>query len=249
MKKISDEDKAGLYLTVIVHLAVLVVLLASGLGYSLTRENSFVLDFSHHEELERMQKEVARLKEEAEFKEDVSRRLQQMLSDNGVSPSGSASEIKNVAVDRGALKDDRGTDAEQLYKEAEELQSELARGYELPDADRAELPSPKASATDKASQQQSYSGPSVISYELEGRKASKLPIPAYRCMGAGQVKVLISVNPRGDVISAKIDESASSEDRCLRSFAVRAARLSKFQIKTDAPAKQSGNIVYEFIAQ
>ncbi len=247
MKKISDEDKAGLYLTVIVHLAVLVVLLASGLGYSLTRENSFVLDFSRQEELESMQQELAKLKEEAEFKEDVSRRLQQMLAENGV--SAGSSDVKNVAVDRGALKDDRGTDAEQLYKEAEKLQSELARGYELPDADRAELPSPKASATDKPSGQQSYSGPSVISYELEGRKASKLPIPAYRCMGAGRVRVLISVNPRGEVLSAKIDESASSEDRCLRSFAVRAARLSKFTIKTDAPARQSGNIVYEFIAQ
>ena len=94
-----------------------------------------------------------------------------------------------------------------------------------------------------------YSGPSVVSYYLEGRKASHLPIPAYRCMGAGQVTVLITVDPAGTVIGAKVDESVSSADGCLRSFAIRAARLSKFSAKADAPAKQIGNIVYEFVAQ
>ncbi len=250
MKRIPDEDRAGLYLTAIVHLAVLIVLLASGLGYSLSRETAFVLDYSHYDEVEKMQQEIARLQEEAAFKESVSRRLQQTLAENGVSGSGS-SEIKNVAVDRSALKDDRGTDAEQLYKDAERQQRELAGGYEIPDEDRAALPSPKTSAADEAPKRpsSSYSGPSVISYELEGRKASRLPIPAYRCMGAGQVRVNIIVNPKGEVISAKVDDGASSQDACLRSFAVRAARLSKFTINASAPAKQSGYIVYEFIAQ
>ena len=94
-----------------------------------------------------------------------------------------------------------------------------------------------------------YSGPSVVSYYLEGRKASHLPIPAYRCMGGGQVTVLITVNPAGAVIAAKVDEAVSSKDGCLRSFAIRAARLSKFSAKADAPARQQGNIVYEFVAQ
>ena len=84
---------------------------------------------------------------------------------------------------------------------------------------------------------------------MEGRKASHLPIPAYRCLGAGQVTVLITVNPGGTVIDAKVDDAVSSKDGCLRNFAVRAARLSKFSAKADAPAKQQGNIVYEFVAQ
>ena len=46
MRKLSQEDKAGLYLTVIVHLAVVIVLLIAGLGYSVKKENSFVLDFT-----------------------------------------------------------------------------------------------------------------------------------------------------------------------------------------------------------
>ena len=61
--------------------------------------------------------------------------------------------------------------------------------------------------------------------------------------------VLITVNPGGTVIGAKVDEAVSSTDGCLRAFAIRAARLSKFSAKADAPPKQQGNIVYEFIPQ
>ena len=89
----------------------------------------------------------------------------------------------------------------------------------------------------------------MLSYELEGRKASHLPIPAYRCIGAGEVRVEIGVDPQGNVILAKVDEGASSADGCLRSYAVRAARLSKFSSASSAPARQSGFIIYKFIAQ
>lgn len=244
MRRLSSEDKAGIYTTVIVHLTVVIVLLLAGLDYSLKQENSFVLDFSRYEELDRLQQEADRLREEAEFKESISRKLQEQLA------STPSSAIRGVAVDRGALKDDRGTDAEQLYKDAARLQEELSRGYQAASDDVAD-PGPVV-PQDKAEKKQDtpvYSGPSVVSYYLEGRKASKLPIPAYRCMGAGQVTVLITVNPSGTVTAAKVDESVSSKDGCLRAFAIRAARLSKFSAKPDAPARQTGNIVYEFIAQ
>lgn len=245
MRRLSSEDKAGIYTTVIVHLAVVIVLLLAGLDYSLRQENSFVLDFSKYEEMERLQEEVERLREEEEFKESISRKLEQELS------SVPSSAVRGVAVDRGALKDDRGTDAEQLYRDAQRLQEELSRGYEVQDEDIADpgLPTPVKQEEPKQQDTPVYSGPSVVSYFLEGRKASHLPIPAYRCMGAGQVTVLITVNPSGAVTAAKVDESVSSKDGCLRSFAIRAARLSKFSAKADAPAKQQGNIVYEFVAQ
>ena len=114
MRKLSQEDKAGLYLTVIVHLAVVIVLLIAGLGYSVKKENSFVLDFTKYEDLERMQAEARRLQKEAELKESISRKLQEELG-------GGESEVKSVAVNRAALQDDRGTNAEQLYKDAERL--------------------------------------------------------------------------------------------------------------------------------
>ena len=243
MRRLSQEDKAGIYTTVIVHLAVVIVLLLAGLDYSIRKENSFVLDFSKLEEKERLEQEIERLREEAEFKESIAQKLQQQID--------AAPAIRGVAVDRAALKDDRGTDAEQLYRDAERLAQELAKGYEVKQEDFAD-PNPQTQQTQAETKQEEapvYSGPSIISYWLEGRKASKLPIPAYRCMGAGQVTVLIVVDPAGTVTAAKVDEAVSSKDACLRSFAIRAARLSKFSAKADAPAKQGGNIVYEFIAQ
>ena len=237
MKK---EDKAGIYITVIIHLAVLIVLLATSLGFSLQSENSFVLDFSKLEELERLQAEVDRLKKEAEFQQAISERLEAEL---GAASGG----YRNVAVDRAALKDDRGTDADQLYKDAERLARELKGGFEAPDDGfTANVPSKDDG---KKKEQKAYSGPSVVSYYLEGRKASKLSIPAYRCMGAGEVTVLITVDNGGTVIAAKVNESVSSADACLRSFAIRAARLSRFSADPKAPARQQGNIVYQFIAQ
>lgn len=235
----KQEDKAGLYTTVIIHLAVIIVLLATTLGFSLQSENSFVLDFSKLEELERLQAEVERLQQEAEFQQAISEKLQREL--------GAAAGYRNVAVDRAALKDDRGTDADQLYKDAERLARELQGGFEVPDDGfTANIPSKDG---DKKQEQKAYSGPSVVSYFLEGRKASKLSIPAYRCMGAGEVTVLITVDNSGTVVAAKVDENVSSPDGCLRSFAIRAARLSRFSASTTAPARQTGNIVYQFIAQ
>lgn len=237
MKK---EDRAGIYTTVILHLAVLIILLATSLGFSLQKENSFVLDFSKLDELERLQAEVDRLRAEAEFQQAISEKLQREI---GAATGG----VRNVVVDRAALKDDRGTDADQLYKDAERLARELQGGFEVPDDDySATIPS-KNEGTKK--EEKKYSGPSVVSYYLEGRKASKLSIPAYRCMGAGEVTVLITVDNGGTVIAAKVDEAVSSTDGCLRSFAIRAARLSRFSASPTAPARQTGNIVYKFIAQ
>ena len=242
MRRLSADEKAGIYTTVIVHLAVVIVLLLAGLDWSIKQEKGFLMDFSQLEEKERLQEEIERLEKEAAFKESIAQRLQQEID--------AAPPVRGVAVDRAALTDDRGTDAEQLYKDAQRLQEELARGHEIQQEEYAD-PNPVKPAQEEPKKEDApvYSGPSVVSYYLDGRKASKLPIPAYRCMGAGQVTVLIKVAPNGSVVEAKVDESVSSADKCLKEFAVRAARLSKFSAKADAPARQQGNIVYEFVAQ
>lgn len=238
MTGLPKEDRAGLYITIIIHLVVLIVLLGGQLGAAISKENSFVLDFTKAEELEKLEKELA-------FQQEVNDRLEQMLAEQGVG----SSPIRNVAVNRSALKDDRGTDADKLYKDAERLQKELDNGYTAPSDDYVAEPSPKQEKEKSEDSSTKYSGPSVVSYDLAGRKASKLSIPAYRCLGGGEVTVLITVDNSGTVIGAKVDESVSSTDGCLRSYAVRAARLSKFSADPKAPARQNGNIVYSFIAQ
>lgn len=88
----------------------------------------------------------------------------------------------------------------------------------------------------------------TVSYDLGGRNAVHLPIPAYRCEGAGQVVVSISVNRNGDVTNASI-QSMTSSDQCLKDRALEAAKRSRFAVDASAPASQKGTITYLFIRQ
>ena len=233
--RISKDDRAGLYITIIVHLLILIILMGVKLGAVLKKESSFVLDFTKLEQVEKLKKEL-------DLKQAINDQLNEMLA-GGYEP------VRNIAVDRSALKDDRHSaeDAEQLYKDAEKLKHDLQTPIEIPeDNSVVAAPEPKK---EKPREEPKYSGPSVLSYELEGRKASRLPIPAYRCIGAGEVRVNITVDRQGTVTGAKVDDGSSAADGCLRSFAVRAARMSKFSMSTTAPDRQQGYIIYQFVAQ
>ena len=226
MKRLSGEDKAGLYITVIVHLTVIIILLLFRIGAVMKGEQSFVIDFTREEAMEKE-------KAEEKFSEAISQRIDELIAgESGVA-------FRNVASDRSQLKDDRGTDAEELRDGV--VADEPEDDY-VPVA-----PDPKKPAEKKPAAE--YSGPSVVSYSLDGRKASKLPIPAYRCYGGGMVTVIIIVDNAGNVVNAKVQDAVSSTDKCLREFAVRAARLSKFSSDPHAPARQTGDIVYQFLAQ
>lgn len=233
--KLKGENKAGIYITVIFHLTVIIVLLLIQLGSAIDKESSFVLDFTKQEELEKeLQEQI--------FKEEISKRLDEMIA-----ASSSPSEIKNISVNTSSvLKDDRNTDAEKLYEDAQRLAEELKNGQKIDASDETvEIVKKDTKNEDK---KMAYSGPSVLSWTLDGRSAVNLRIPAYKCEGAGDVSVAITVNEAGSVIDVRIIDAVSSNDICLRNYATRAARLSKFSIKT-GQKKQIGEITYRFIAQ
>ena len=236
--KLTPDQKAGLYITAIVHLAVIIILLLGQIGYAVQRENSFVLDFTKQEEQERIEKQ-----------EELSRTALAQLED--LLAAARTQPVRNVTVNRSQLKDDRNTDADQLYRDAERLAQDLKDGqHRQQDNPEDYVQDPVTPPSDtKPRKQETYSGPSVLSWSLDGRKATHLPIPAYRCVGAGQVTVIITVNNQGKVIDAKVDNGSSSGDGCLRAFATRAARMSLFNASTTAPARQMGTITYAFIAQ
>ena len=236
--KLTPDQKAGLYITAIIHLAVIIVLLLCQIGYSVQRENTFVLDFTKQEEKEAQE-------QQEELHRSAMAQLENLLAAARSQP------VRNVTVNRSQLKDDRNTDADQLYRDAERLAQDLKDGqHRQMDNPEDFVQDPVTPPSDpKPRKQETYSGPSVLSWSLDGRKATHLPIPAYRCIGAGEVTVIITVNTQGTVVDAKVDDGASSKDGCLRSFATRAARLSKFNASSTAPARQMGTITYLFIAQ
>ena len=235
------EDRVGFYTTLVFHLAVLIILLLVSIGHVATSETSFVLDFTKQEELEKLQKEIA-------LKEEVNKNLEDLLARQP------RERIRNVAVDAGSrLKDDRFKNPSEVYDEARELQRKLdaSKRDALAQQARDEAVDLDAQKGQQESSEPTpaYQGPSVISYELEGRKAMSLPVPAYKGYGAGDVLVDIEVNPAGRVTAASVRSDGSSADASLHAFALEAARRSRFSASTDAPKSQQGWILYRFIAQ
>ena len=232
-------------ITVIFHLTVIIVLLLYQIDATVRREESFVIDFSKQEEIERKEIERQELEKELSKLEAIRQKLEERIT-------ATSTPVKNIAVDRGGfLKDDRGTDAEQLYKDAERLAQDLKNGKsnaydEKYSEDAVDLGSKGSS---KKEQESVYTGPSVLSYKLDGRKASYLPVPAYKGYSGGDVTVTIVVNPQGQVIEAEVVEDISSTNRLLKKFALEAALKSRFSKSSTAPARQIGEIVYRFIAQ
>ena len=191
---------------------------------------------------------MEREKEVQEMKEEVSKRLDDLIA----AARANNTHIRNIAVDANAqLKDDRNTDAEQLYKDAERLAKELKTGQSAIEEDAreetVEMPSKVANKEENSSKP--YSGASVLTYKLDDRKGRHLPAPAYKCYGGGDVYVIIKVDKAGRVISAEVNETISASDACMRREAVKAAKSSRFSGSQTAPDPQIGEIVYRFIAQ
>ncbi len=242
--KFSPEDKAGIYLTATIHLFLLAVLLIVQIGRLTFGDNGILIDLT---KLEEKEKEI----EDIRLKEEVSKKLDEMI--RVAMSQNNDQEVRNIAVDRGSkLKDNLGTNVEELEKEAERVQNRLKEAAK----EDAREDTVDYSHDEEKSQQKEYKGPSVVSYYLEGRKALNLKIPAYKCLGGGDVTVLITVDQRGTVVDAKVNEAVSSKDSCLRDHAIRAAMMSKFTKLTspasksvDASGNQTGEIVYRYIPQ
>jgi len=95
-----------------------------------------------------------------------------------------------------------------------------------------------------------YSGPTRIYYNLTGRTHTYLPIPIYKCEGAGKVVLTIEVNPKGLVTSASVIESESTtSDQCLVETAVNSAMISRFNPDVKAVKNQTGTLTFHFVAQ
>ncbi|MDD3844703.1 MAG: hypothetical protein PHP33_08665 [Bacteroidales bacterium] len=237
---LKRDNNAGLYLTIAFHLLLIIILLISRIDYMLREETSFILDFTKEELLE----EIAR---QEKLKEEVSKELDNLIAGR--------SAVRNVVTDASSqrgeqLRDDRFKNPNQVYDEARELQEKLDAAKREAEANMGsdDVPAPTQKRENKP-KEESYKGPSVISYLLPGRKSMSLPIPVYKCVAGGDVAVAIVVDRKGYVKNATVIPHRSSADDCLQEYAIRAAKSSRFTASADAPDRQTGEIVYRFIAQ
>lgn len=83
-------------------------------------------------------------------------------------------------------------------------------------------------------------------WDLGGRDMiGELPRPAYNAQEEGRVVVAITVNPKGNVIEASINNRTNTTNKQLRNAAMEAARKIKFN-PIEGKNNQTGTITYYF---
>ncbi|MEG0500228.1 MAG: hypothetical protein RR550_03785 [Rikenellaceae bacterium] len=129
-----------------------------------------------------------------------------------------------------------------MDKLEEQSEKEIRENRKLRDSARKQLAKENEALYSKK-------GNVTVAYDLKGRRALYLEMPAYLCEGGGKVVVAIEVNRMGKVVGASIKESFNVNDQCVLETAVWAAKETLFDTNNSAEARQKGTMTYIFIAQ
>lgn len=192
--------------------------------------------------------------------EEVKKEMEQLEAMENIKVANKVSN-ENSKLDA-SLRDDRKSNTQEIYEEAERIKHELKSGQEAYEKGLAEIAAmqKKKSRTkaeenasdagkDKKRETAKVKGNVVVSYDLENRNDVYLHKPAYQCEGGGQVVVNITVNRNGKVIAASIAGATNTSDQCMLEMAIQAAKASTFNTSASAPEKQKGTITYLFVPQ
>ena len=219
------DHRIGLCVTIIAYLVLMIAFVSSKIvvGRRPHTQGMFI-DLQTLAELE---------KERDRLEQQVRERQQQ----DPIDWKSVQNQVSNENALNEKLRDDRGTNAAALNDAAAEAERRMLATR---DADGA--------GKDEERQDRKVKGRVTVSFSLTDpvRTSRSLNIPAYRCEGGGDVVVEITVNRAGEVVNARVQ---SGGDECMRESALRAARVSRFNIDQSAPARQQGTITYIFIPQ
>jgi hypothetical protein len=191
-----------------------------------------------------------------EFDEEVYKALKESLNEGNnknqetEGTSLSNQEIRNIAVNTATkLENEISTE-----KYISDVKNEL--GIKDPSETPEEVPNDETTVATETKDSRPvenkknvvYRGPSVLNYALENRTKIYMPVPAFKCRGAGIITVGITVNNEGEVVNAII-ESTTSQEECISETALEAAKASRFNVSGSADPKQKGSITYQYLAQ
>ncbi len=238
------DHRVGVFSTVIIYLLIGIAFFTARIvtGGNEARYGFYVLDL----------KDLPEVKpEEPKVNEEM---IRQQLGAEDFSSVRNVTSNAEGKLDAG-LRDDRGTQASEIYDEARAVQDRLGanranyeRGVREAQGILNSRPNQTQSGTSGSQESARARGKVTVSYSLEGRTATYLHVPAYQCEGGGQVVVAITVNRNGTVTGASVSQSAGN-DACINDMAVKAARASTFNVDGTAPERQQGTITYIFIPQ
>lgn len=240
----------GILGTVIIHLIAGIIFMSFQLQ-SLKKERSkeFEIEFVSIEEPDTKEKlielpatSVENILHGDEEMLNIARNLASK-SEERIDPADYIDKVKEELIQSGKLGIDNYIDEQKRFNE---MTDEEKLAFEEQTGEKKEEDKPKESQQMAAN----YQGPTRIYYDLIGRNHMYLPIPIYKCQGAGKVVLLIEVNQKGIVENAQIIAGESTTiDECLIETAVRTALISRFNPDIKAPKTQKGTLSYHFVAQ
>ncbi|MFC2112345.1 hypothetical protein ACFLTA_03680 [Bacteroidota bacterium] len=234
-----QENATGILGTIAFHMVLILFFLIIKISTEKSRlENMILVDFDEEQLEERMEAEAP----DPVFEEQLARYLEENRSNI---PVNLANQIEQeLSTDKYLqeleenIETNRPEDQRDLQERLKELEEIAQEDIIVEGEEDNQVPSDP------------YKGPTNIYYDLEDRYHIRLPVPVYKCEGAGLIEVKIAVDQRGRVVQAeapKIGDTAN--EICLAEAAKRAAFSTRFNAKYDAPERQIGTIIYHFIAQ
>ena len=229
----------GILGTVIFHLVIIVAIMATRLSTNEFRsEESILIEFEHSVSEEEFRELTESLMERSAMEDPGNRQVLRNLA-------------VNIAEERPVAEQFRDMSAEQmteLERRMEEILDNAANGV-MPELDQPEIKIEPAEVirNREDGDNEPYTGPTTITYDLPGRNHLRIPVPVYKCPDGGIAEVSISVNRQGQVIRADIQQKAGSfSERCVFEMALEAALGSRFDQNSGAPPVQNGTITFYF---
>ena len=251
------HNRYGVFTTVALYLSVL-------LGFSMVTfdigkgdVNSAILIDIHEDIAEELEDEVKRLQEERDLKDKLyDTEVSNKISDeNSETKEDYEEEYEKVEyIDSEKLLQDANEAENAVYQNmaaynagVDSLNRQLIKKRRIAKATRDSL-----NRVIKKEQESNFTrkkGNVTVSYDLDGRHAIFLEIPAYLCEGGGKVVIDMVVNRMGKVISATVKKTYGVTDLCVEEMAIWATTMAEFNMSENAPVRQKGTMTYIFVEQ
>jgi cell division septation protein DedD len=232
--------------TIILHLAVAVIFMSVKVS-AMKREIAAEIILAVAEDLpDRDLEKALELSKSDQFKDAPIEELVNIIKNLAdkpidIDPKAYEDLVKEEMIKSGMLNESNFLDEQKRAEEAG--REEIA----MPDD---EIKPQVAEKKEKPDEKGTFRGPTRIFYDLLGRHHVFLPIPIYKCEGAGQITLAIVVDRSGNVIKASpASQLSTTKDPCLTETAVEHALKSRFNADQNAPEKQGGFLTFVFVSQ
>jgi hypothetical protein len=245
-----DGKLVGILGTVIIHLIAAIIFMSFQIkSLKIDYSNEFLIEIESIEETPKAGKliELPATTVERIFKDDeemlnIARNLANK-ADAKINPDDYIDMVKEELIKSGKLGANNYIDEQ---KKLNAGKADEKSSIETESVKNSENETPAESQKMAAN----YKGATRIYYDLAGRTHTYLPIPIYKCQGAGKVVLSIEVNQKGIVEKALIvSNESTTSDPCLIETAVKTALISRFNSDIYSPEIQTGTLSYHFVAQ